>query len=304
LYGGPAYPNNKLYLLLEIMVSMKKSSILILSLLICLITLPNDLTGQFAGFKKIKWTREKVNSGLIWKSSHTDLPGQEPQNVNILLVDTRKRKIALLYNPEKNLPVNQHTESSNALAAVNGGFFNIKDGGSVTYIRTDGRIHESDTALKWKRNINMTGSLLFDLNGRISIEEGHSNEWYDNHAEFQEVLLTGPLLLLDKQKIILPGTSLVALKHPRTAIGSRGKFRILLVTVDGRTEFAAGMTLEELTNLMISLRCRNAVNLDGGGSTTMWIRNKPYNGIVNMPCDNRKFDHDGARAVSNIIIIR
>jgi len=283
---------------------MKKYPILFLGLLIFLLVLADNLAGQLTGFNKIKWTREKVNPGLIWKSSHTNLPGPEPQNINILIVNTRKREIALLYNPEKNLPVDQQAGPSDALAAVNAGFFNIKDGGSVTYIRTGGRIQESDTALKWKRNINMNGSLLIDINGRISIQESHSNEWYDNHSDYYEVLLTGPLLLSDKQKSVLPATSLAELKHPRTAIGSTGRSRILLVTVDGRTESAAGMTLEKLTNLMISLKCRNAVNLDGGGSTTMWIRNKPYNGIVNMPCDNRKFDHDGARAVSDIVIIR
>jgi exopolysaccharide biosynthesis protein len=283
---------------------MKKNLILFLSLSISLLALTNDLTGQLAGYKTIKWTREKVDPGLTWKSSHFNLPGPEPQNVNILIVNTRKRKIALHYDHEKNLPLNQQVDSSNVVAALNGGFFNIKDGGSVTYIRTGGIIQESDTSLKWKRNTNMNGSLLFDLYDRISIQESHSNEWYDNHTEFIDVLLTGPLLLSDKQKTTLPSTSLVELKHPRTAIGSRGRFRIVLATVDGRTESAAGMTLEELTNLMISLKCRDAVNLDGGGSTTMWIRNKPYNGIVNMPCDNRKFDHEGARAVSDIIIIR
>jgi exopolysaccharide biosynthesis protein len=280
---------------------MKKSSIIIL--FICLIISPDDLTGQMEGFKNIRWTQEKINPGLIWKSSQNCLSGQDPQNINILLVNTRKRKIAILYQPEKNLPVDRQAGPTDAMAAVNGGFFNIKDGGSVTYIRTDGKIHESDTALKWKRNISMNGSLLIDLKGRIFIEEGHSNEWYDYHTGFQDVLLTGPLLLRNKQKTALPQTTLVTLRHPRTVIASRGRFRILLVTVDGRTEHAAGMTLAELTNLMKSLRCSNAVNLDGGGSTTMWIRNKPYNGIVNMPCDNRKFDHEGARAVSSIITV-
>lgn len=286
------------------MIVMKNPSIVILSLIIFLVTLPDNLTGQFAGPDKIKWTREKINKGLIWKSSQTSSAGEEPRNINILLVNTRKREISLVYNPAENLPVSQQAESSDALAAVNGGFFNIKDGGSVTYIRTDGKIHESDTALKWKRNINMNGSLLIDLNGRVLIIEGQSNEWYDNNPDFKDVLLTGPLLLQNMQKSVLPGTSLVTQKHPRTAIGLRSKFRILLVTVDGRSEFAAGMTLEELTSLMLSLRCIDAVNLDGGGSTTMWIRNKPYNGIVNMPSDNRKFDHDGARAVSSIITVR
>jgi len=64
------------------------------------------------------------------------------------------------------------------------------------------------------------------------------------------------------------------------------------------------MTLSELSELMLLLRCRDAVNLDGGGSTTMWINGKPFNGIVNMPCDNKKFDHEGERAVSDILVIR
>jgi hypothetical protein len=36
----------------------------------------------------------------------------------------------------------------------------------------------------------------------------------------------------------------------------------------------------------------------------MWISGKPFNGIVNMPCDNGKFDHEGERASSDIIVIR
>ena len=283
---------------------MKKPFIIILGLIIYLVATTDDLNGQTDGFNKIRCNREKVFPGLLWKSSHTDLPGTGPQNINILIVNTRKREIALQYNPDKNLPVNLQVDPTNIIAAINGGFFNIKDGGSVTYIRTEGRIQESDTAIKWRRNSNMNGSLLIGLNGRIFIEKAHPNQWYDDHEEFPEVLLTGPLLLQDKKETILPETSLVTVKHPRTGIGVRGRSHILLVTVDGRTESAAGMTLDELTDLMLSLKCRNAVNLDGGGSTTMWIRNEPYNGIVNMPCDNKKFDHEGIRAVSDIVIVR
>ncbi len=150
----------------------------------------------------------------------------------------------------------------------------------------------------------MNGSVLIDKKGELFIEAGHTNEWYDDHTMYPDVLLTGPLLLRNDHKAILPGTSLVTLRHPRTAVGTKGRNRILLVTIDGRTESAAGMTLGELSDLMVSLKCSDAVNLDGGGSTTMWIRNEPHDGIVNMPCDNKKFDHEGARAVSDIIIVK
>ena len=272
--------------------------------LIYLMSLTSDLSAQIPGFRKIDWTNTKVSSGLVWKSSHPKLDSLGHQNINILVVNIRKREIAFQYDAKRNIPVDTQAGSTNAMAAVNAGFFNIKEGGSVTYIRTGGKIQESDTARKWSRNSNMNGSVLIDKKGRVIIGPGHTNEWYDDHTDYPDVLLTGPLLLLNKNKSILPGTSLVTARHPRTAIGTKGRNRIILITVDGRTDSAMGMTLAELAGLMISLRCSDAVNLDGGGSATMWIRNEPYNGIVNMPSDNKKFDHEGARAVSDILIVK
>jgi exopolysaccharide biosynthesis protein len=263
-----------------------------------------DIAAQLPGFKNIKWTRNKVTSGLIWKSSHTEPDSLGPQNINILLVNLRKREISIHYDPEKNSTVNTQTRSTAAVAAVNAGFFNIKEGGSVTYIRTGGKILEQDTAKKWSRNSNMNGSVLIDTEGKLFIDESHPNKWYDDHTVYPDALVTGPLLLEDNQKSILPQTSLVTLRHPRTAIGTKGRNRIFLVTIDGRTDSARGMNLAELSDLMVSLKCNDAVNLDGGGSTTMWIKNEPYDGIVNMPCDNKKFDHEGARAVSDILIVK
>jgi exopolysaccharide biosynthesis protein len=283
---------------------MRIIGVISLPFLVCILTSSAELSAQIPGFKNIHWIRNKVSTGLIWKSSHTNHDSLGPQNINILQVNLRKREISLHYDSGRNLTVDKQALSTDVLAAVNAGFFNVKEGGSVTYIRTDGKIQESDTAKKWRRNANMNGSILISTKGELTIEESHTNKWYDDHAIFSDVLLTGPLLMKEKHKTVLPETSLVKLRHPRTAIGTKGKNRILLITVDGRTESASGMTLGELSDLMISLKCRDAVNLDGGGSTTMWIRNEPYGGIVNMPCDNKKFDHEGARAVSDIIIVR
>jgi exopolysaccharide biosynthesis protein len=191
-----------------------------------------------------------------------------------------------------------------AMASVNAGFFNIRDGGSVTYVRSGGMITDSDTSKTWSRNSNMTGSFLVDRDGNVFIEGAHSNSWYDTHNEYVEVLVTGPLLLSENERMQFPLTPLVVNKHPRTVVGKKSKHKIVIVTIDGRTEQAAGMTLNEVAELMTLLHCEDAVNLDGGGSTTMWISGKPFNGVVNMPCDNKKFDHEGERAVSDILVIR
>lgn len=77
--------------------------------------------------------------------------------------------------------------------------------------------------------------------------------------------------------------------HPRTAIGYSKNGRYLyLVVVDGRQPFySAGITLRELAGLMVSLGAQYAMNLDGGGSSTMVVEGhdgKPR--ILNSPIDN------------------
>lgn len=83
-------------------------------------------------------------------------------------------------------------------------------------------------------------------------------------------------------------------RAPRTAIGITPEQKLLLVTVNGRQPgISVGMTLEELGNLLIDLGAQEAMNLDGGGSTTMVIRNL----VLNLPSDGRE------RPVSNAIVV-
>lgn len=83
-------------------------------------------------------------------------------------------------------------------------------------------------------------------------------------------------------------------RHPRTAIGfSADSSKIFFVTVDGRQSFSAGIDLYELADFMIAIGVDYAVNLDGGGSTTMVVRGD----IVNSPSDGAE------RSVSNSFIV-
>jgi hypothetical protein len=82
-------------------------------------------------------------------------------------------------------------------------------------------------------------------------------------------------------------------KHPRTALGWNDRY-YYLVEVDGRQKhLSIGMTLTELTRYMITLGCREAMNLDGGGSATMWL----LDGVVNSPSDEEP------RFVSNALVL-
>jgi hypothetical protein len=85
------------------------------------------------------------------------------------------------------------------------------------------------------------------------------------------------------------------MRHPRTAIGfSRDSSTLYLLTVDGRSENSGGMTLIELATMLRKLGAWQAMNFDGGGSTTMVIEGA----VVNKPSDTT-----GEREVGNVLAV-
>ncbi len=110
----------------------------------------------------------------------------------------------------------------------------------------------------------------------------------------------GPVLLRDgKRQAFKPSEteshvlSSMQTRHPRSAVGWNEEF-LFLVQVDGRYPgFSEGMTLAELARHMARLGCREAINLDGGGSSAIW-----YDGAIrNRPCDGRE------RRVANSLVV-
>ena len=78
-----------------------------------------------------------------------------------------------------------------------------------------------------------------------------------------------------------------------------------MVVVDGRAAEAAGMSMAELQHIMRWLRSGMPLILTGGSSALSVRRNllRPVE-TVNHPSDNKKFDHEGERAVANAIIVK
>lgn len=82
--------------------------------------------------------------------------------------------------------------------------------------------------------------------------------------------------------------------HPRTAIGYTGDKKLVLLTVDGRQPgISEGVSLAELAAMMLKFDCTDALNLDGGGSTTMVIAD-PTPRVLNTPSST---DASGAYGV-------
>lgn len=81
-------------------------------------------------------------------------------------------------------------------------------------------------------------------------------------------------------------------RDPRTALGWNEK-HYFLVVVDGRQKTSVGMTFTELANYMKKLGCDEAINLDGGGSATMWV----YGHVMNTPSEGRE------RPAANALVV-
>ena len=107
----------------------------------------------------------------------------------------------------------------------------------------------------------------------------------------------GPLLLDDNGQPIpdekLNTSKNIRRANPRAGIGYYEPGHYCFVVVDGRTDDASGLTLEQFSQLFADLGCKTAYNLDGGRSAEMF-----YNGkILNDP-------YKGGRSVSDCLIIR
>lgn len=107
-----------------------------------------------------------------------------------------------------------------------------------------------------------------------------------------------PLLLLDGRPVLdrVPAIreAFALRRHPRSAVAIRPDGTVLLVVVDGRQPgHSDGMTLPELTDLLLELGAADALNLDGGGSSALVLRGE----LVNRPSDPEE------RAVANALLV-
>ena len=124
-----------------------------------------------------------------------------------------------------------------------------------------------------EKNLNkIINAKRFRLNIKIN------PEWKDvNH-----IISGGPYLIkngdiyvdMTAQKL-----SSIGGRNPRTAIGYTSDNHLIMLTADGREGASIGLTLMELANLMKEFGCVNAMNLDGGGSTVMYVNGQ----VVNKP---------------------
>lgn len=264
------------------------------------------------------WVIDTISDGCIWyKYENYYAPFQSKQVVNVLEInlENRDNEFKIVHSEQKD-SLSSFAEKHHAFLGVNGGYFES----DVSFVKVDGTIHREITLPKeniraWKNQ----GAITYDPQKRILDFIYGDNAKYKN-SNALNILSSAPMLIYDGKPV---GADFVDTeedlktfefedyrrhqgeRHPRTAIALCNNNKMLLFTVDGRLDIAAGMSAKEVTLFLEHFFApRYALNLDGGGSTSMWISERGDGwGIINHPSDNRKPNRYGQRMINNVLLI-
>lgn len=292
----------------------------------------------------VRWEDRTVADGVVYHEFLGVEPvSGDHQFVHVVEIDPGKGyRLAVDYDADSPHVASEIHRKHNAIVTINAGYEGeaifIKSAGRVMRDIQCDTIPTPGHVPNWKND----GALCLSpdgipviLNTMLWPEAGVSayglavsiqREFFRNNPcldAFPDIISSAPLLIDDYNPV---GESFVSVppevftsleyenpqrhqgvRHPRTAVALKADGHILLIVVDGRQKgICEGFSAKELTRfLAVNFNPQYALNLDGGGSSTMCIRGlgHPATHVVNYPSDNRSADHDGERALLSFIFV-
>nr|WP_263324448.1 phosphodiester glycosidase family protein [Neobacillus sp. Marseille-Q6967] len=231
------------------------------------------------------------------KETHYSFEGKDGKKIESFVVDVD------VHNPGVSIeagtpddgeayglqPVRKQAEAANAdnhtvVAAVNADFYNMATGEPNGIVYKDGQAVKAENG-SWK---------FFGMTKSGEAVIGSAKEYDSVKDQLQEALGGNAILVKNGQIYQTPQTG--ADKEPRTAVGIKADGDVFFVVIDGRQEpYSSGISMPDLAKLMIDLGAVNALNLDGGGSSTFTTREL---GGDTLEVDNQPSDRS-ERSVAN-----
>lgn len=277
-----------------------------------------------------EWARTEIAKGLVYYSFQGyDSISAANQIVNVIDLDLncRKYKVKFCRN-EKNIPTSVAMKEKNAVAIINGGYESesiVLEMDEVMYSNMPNDFVMDSGVPNWKNE----GAVYTD--GKRSVQVEFSCKGMDDLDEMRsfyardkrKYTISSAPMLIDNYELV--GVTFAdtdadlgtlayedpkrhqGVRHPRTAVAKTADNHFLMIVVDGRRKgISEGMSAKELTLFLARhFAPQYALNLDGGGSTTMCVKGQgdPATNVVNYPTDNGKFDHGGERLIRSHIYI-
>jgi|AntAceMinimDraft_1070359.scaffolds.fasta_scaffold05062_2 exopolysaccharide biosynthesis protein len=275
-----------------------------------LIVLSSALNAQFVTeqrspenyYKNVEWIDSTLAEGVVWKRALIENFYEAPQSFNAIIIDRTKSNLIpqIGYKYLTFAKTSELTEEVNGLVGINASFYSAETRKPVSWTVANGRL-QAHTKQGVKDHFE-NGAIRFNNLRDLFIITPPPTGWYLVKPD-SNVLAAGPLMMIEGEDVDYPMDSeFVTKRHPRSALGILEDGNILLFTADGRNKMADGLSIPELHSILKVMGCISAINLDGGGSTTITVRKQDSVHVVNYPSDNKKFDHKGERSVINALI--
>ena len=230
----------------------------------------------------IRWDTCCVRPHLVAVQAQLELFGA-PQAISMVRYDAGRYRTRIV-QPDSLTLTSVLAEAEGAVAAVNAGYFNVKTLVPSTFVRVGGR---TVAATEAREEFRVNG--VVTIKGRrVRIEPYVPADDARLARRYRDALAAGPLLLCRGEALSYADREGGFWgRHPRSVVGVTRRGEAVMIVVDGRFPGqAAGMTIGELIYLVRQLGLYSALNLDGGGSSTLWCEEA---GVVNRPSDNRRF---------------
>jgi len=186
------------------------------------------------------------------------------------------------------------TEGHKVWAGVNADFYNMTTG------VPQGIVYRNGTALKTTFQDAVCTYFAITKDGKAIVA---GQDVYDDIKDNIQEAVGGRVWLVQDGGIVKQTTAVV---EPRTCIGvSKDGTKVYIMAIDGRNFwYSNGMAYEEMGQCLKALGTENGINLDGGGSTTFFIRNTPDFADDRFEIRNWPTDNGGQeRAVANGLLI-
>ncbi|MCM1501637.1 MAG: phosphodiester glycosidase family protein [Bacteroidales bacterium] len=251
-----------------------------------------------AAFVNAAWNWNTAVNGAEYATVQIEM-FNSVQTVSVVRYPLRRFRTGVIHCPgEDRGTVSEIGMEGHAGFAINGGYFNMGTLYPVTYLRVKG--HEKGYVDKDEITYRSNGAVAFSRRG-IQIYVCDTSGYGHIPSRCLDVLAAGPVLVYDGNIVdYTDDSSFYSSRHPRSFIGYTSDGMVYMVVIDGRFNgLADGATIAEAAFIARMLGLDAALNLDGGGSSSLWISGK---GVLSHPTDNRKFDHEGEREVPNCII--
>ncbi|MDR0571019.1 MAG: phosphodiester glycosidase family protein [Clostridiales Family XIII bacterium] len=185
---------------------------------------------------------------------------------------------------------------ANVVAAFNADFFYIND---TSRIQPEGLTVKDGTELSPFDSGSHRDTHFFGILNDGAAVIGDGDYYAANKDDVYQAVGGAPLLIANGEIVQLTDDAFNVDRHPRTAVGIKADGSVLVAVADGRTTASYGVSLFELAAYMKSLGAVEALNLDGGGSSTCVVRN-----VDTLRYDVKNYPSGGSeRPVGNALFV-